>query len=185
MPVTIGSNIAALRIGRLLDESSAALSRNYERLSSGARINRASDDAAGLSVSSALFSKARVLSRAQQNLGDATSLLQIADGALGELSTLVTRMAELAQQAANGTYSSTQRRSLDNEYAQLDREIRRIGASTTFNGLNLLRGSIATNGCKPSQQMLTPLQSHSLFLMMVDSPSSGPETTERRPKPMR
>ncbi len=112
----------------------------FERLSSGQRINRAADDPAGLSVSLGLGSKARVLSRAAQNLSDATSLVTIADSALGAVGGILTRLGELAEQAANGTFSSVQRKTLEAEYNSLDREIRRIGASTTFNGLNLLQG---------------------------------------------
>ena len=140
LAVTIGSNIASLRASRQFDKVSSAVSRVFERLSSGQRINRAGDDPAGLSVSLGLGTKARVLNRAAQNLSDATSLITIADSALGEIGNILTRLGELAQQAANGTFSSAQRRTLGEEYTTLDREIRRIAASTEFNGLSLLTG---------------------------------------------
>lgn len=117
------------------------LSKTYERLSSGSRINRAADDPAGLSVSTTLKVKARVLSRAQLNISDGISLLSQADDSLGEVSTLLVRMSELAQQAANGTFGTQQRRALSLEYEQLGEEIRRTAGSVSFNGIKLLANS--------------------------------------------
>ena len=140
MSVTLGRNIASLKAQQRLNETTSSLGRVFERLSSGQRINRASDDAAGLSVTMTLGNKSRVLGRAAQNLGDATSLLSIADSTLGEVSSVLTRLVELAQQAANGSYSQAQRANLNTEFQALQTEIRRIAQSTTFNGLGLLAG---------------------------------------------
>jgi flagellin len=148
MSVVLGKNISSLQAQRRLGESTFALTQVYERLASGQRINRASDDAAGLSIATTLGAKSRVLGRASLNLGDATSLLTIADSALGEVGSVLTRLGELAEQAANGTYSRTQRTNLNNEFQALQREIRRIAESTEFNGLKLLSGQNPTQELK-------------------------------------
>lgn len=150
MAVSLGSNIQSLQAQRRLGEASSSLSSVYERLASGSRITRAKDDAAGLSIASSLGNKARVLNRAAQNIGDANSLLTIADSALAQVGDVLTRMTELAQQAANGTFSSNQRASLNKEYELLGREIQRIANVTTFNGLNLLQGSKAARARETS-----------------------------------
>lgn len=138
MAVSLGNNLMALRALRRLAENSAGLARTSERLSSGMRINRASDDAAGLALSSSLQANSRIYSQAIRNGNDGISALNIADGGLDQLSSLVTRMKELATQAANGSYSASQRRSLDSEAQRLKSEFERIQATTTFNGLSLL-----------------------------------------------
>ncbi len=107
MAITIGSNIASLQAQRRLETSSNALGRAYERLASGARINHASDDPAGLSVSLSLGADIRVFNQARRNIGDGVSMLTIAEGALTELSSIVGRQLELAEQAANGVYSTS------------------------------------------------------------------------------
>ncbi len=145
MTITIGSNIDALRLSRRLGESSRTLSQTFQRLASGLRINGAADDAAGLAVATGLDFKSRVFGRASLNVNDGISALQIADGAIGQVSVLLQRMAELAEQSANGSLSDSQRQSLDKEYQQLDKEIRRITSSTQFNQINLLNGSVGTS----------------------------------------
>lgn len=140
MGITLGRNIAALSVTRSLDRTTADIGRTFERLSSGARINRASDDAAGLAVASGLNHKSRVLTRAGLNASDAISVVNVAEAALGQIGSLLTRMRELAAQAANGSYSRVQRLSLEQEFLSLDKEIRRIGSTTRFNGLDLLGG---------------------------------------------
>lgn len=132
--VRLGSNIASLTAQRRLSESTASLGRIYERLSSGQRINQASDDAAGLSVVSSLDTKRRVFTQGIRNLNDGISLLNIADGAAEQLSSIVIRLKELAEQAANGTYGVKQRKALDAEAQALSKEYFRIARSTTFNG---------------------------------------------------
>lgn len=138
MTVTLGSNISALRTIRSLDRSSFVLSGTFERLASGKRINRASDDAAGLAVATSLNAKARILGQAYRNINDGVSLIDIADQAFASLADISTRIRELAEQAANGTYSSMQRNALDQEAQALAREYGRIIDITEFNGIKLL-----------------------------------------------
>ncbi len=138
----IGSNIQSLLAQRGLTQSSNKLSSVYERLSSGMRINRASDDAAGLAIADSLRSDSKIYSQAIKNANDGLSMLAIAESAVQELSSVMTRISELAEQAANGIYSSSQRQALDNEAQALKAEFSRIMESTTFNNQNLLNGDI-------------------------------------------
>lgn len=143
MPISIGSNIASLRAQRALATVSEGQSRTFERLSSGLRINRASDDAAGLSVSASLNTGSRVYSQAQRNLSDGVSLLSIADGAASQLENILERQLELAELSANGVYSDTQRQALDVEFQALADEYNRIIDTTEFNGTQVfLQGNV-------------------------------------------
>lgn len=142
--VTIGSNIAALRAQSRLAQATNTLGSVYERLASGQRINRASDDAAGLAVAASLNSSSRVYSQGIRNLNDTISAVNIADSAGAELSTILTRIRELASSAANGVFSRIQRLSLDEEAFALVEEFNRIVESTKFNGLSLLDGSVSS-----------------------------------------
>jgi flagellin len=144
MRLALGSNLSSLQAQRQLDTHSRALSSVFERLSSGQRINRASDDAAGLSVSSIIANRVGVYGRALLNVSDATSMLNIVDDTLFQVSGILNRMSELAAQAASGSLGSTQRRTLDKEFALLDQEIRRIAGSNKFNGLGLFQGQRTT-----------------------------------------
>ena len=146
MAITIASNIASLVGQRYLGRSTDALSSVFERLSSGQRINRASDDAAGLSVATSLSASVRQYSKAIGNINDGVSALSIADGALDSLTAITTRVQELAQQSANGSYSSTQRSALDTEAQALSTEFTRILATTKFNGQSLLDGTFTGIG---------------------------------------
>ena len=137
LAVTIGTNILSLRAQRQLGLSSTALNTTYERLSSGLRINHASDDAAGLAVSTSLRADARIYTQAIKNVNDGVSLFNVAQGALSQLSDITTRVRELSEQSANGVYSTTQRRSIDKEAEQLVQEYNRIISSTSFNGISL------------------------------------------------
>ncbi len=141
MTITLGIQRASLAAQSRLDAVTGELNTAYTRLSSGQRINRASDDAAGLSVAMSLTGKSRILNRATLNLSDAGSLLNIADAGLSGISDVITRMAELAQRSANGPLSESQRRSAQREFAALDAEIRRITDTSSFNGIDLLRGT--------------------------------------------
>ncbi len=141
MPITIGSNIASLKAQRTLNQSSDRLSRVYEKLSSGQRINRASDDAAGLAIADALKADSRIASVAIRNANDGISTIAIADSALNEISNVLARLGELAEQSANGTFSNAQRSALNNEFVALGSEIERIATTTTFNGVRLLSGN--------------------------------------------
>lgn len=144
MAISLGSNISALRTIRQLDNTTHNLAATSERLASGQRINRAADDAAGLSIASSLNADARVLNQGIRNFNDGVSLLNIAEGALSSLSNIVTRQKELAAQAANGVYTLQQRRALDGEANALVNEYNRIIQSTSFNGVRLLDRSIST-----------------------------------------
>lgn len=135
--VSLNSNIASLRAQKRLAESTQRTSTTLERLSSGLRINRASDDAAGLAIASSLNADARIFTQAIRNVDDGLSLLNIAEGALQQLSTIATRQKELAEQAANGTYSRTQRLAMDAEANALVSEWNRITEATQFNGITL------------------------------------------------
>lgn len=140
MALTVNTNIAALNAQRRLSNSTNALRQSFERLSSGLRIVRARDDAAGLAIAEALRADSRIASVAIRNANDGISLISIADGALDQMGSVLTRMAELAEQSANGTLSSSQRSALNQEFVALGSEISRIAETTTFNNLQLLSG---------------------------------------------
>lgn len=144
MPITIGTNIASLRSQRNLSDSSRDLSKTFERLSSGLRINSASDDPAGLAIADSLRADRRVYTQGIRNFNDGISLLNIADSAIESLSNIVIRLKELAEQAANGTFSTTQRSALDKEAQALSKEYTRIAQSAKFNGIGLLDGSLGS-----------------------------------------
>jgi flagellin len=141
MGLSIGSNIASLRAQSQLNRSSQSLNKSYERLSSGLRINSASDDPAGLAIADSLRSDARIASVAIRNANDGISVTSIADAALDEIGNMLTRMGELAEQAATGTYTNVQRSSLSLEFVALGSEIDRVAKTTEFNGIKLLSGS--------------------------------------------
>ena len=137
MAVKIGSNIPSLQAQRRLLETSSLLSKTFERLSSGQRINRASDDAAGLAISSVLNAGVRVNSQAVRNVNDGISLSSIAENALAALREITLRQKELAAQAANGSYTLVQRQAMNAEANTLVDEYNRIVKSTEFNGTKL------------------------------------------------
>jgi len=141
MAITIGNNIASLQAQRRLNNSTRQLGAVYERLSSGQRINRAADDAAGLSIANSLRAQQRVASVAIRNANDGISVVAIADSSLSEIGNTLARLAELAEQSANGVFSTTQRSALQSEFTALGSEIQRIATTTEFNGVRLLSGS--------------------------------------------
>ena len=138
--ITINSNLSSLNAQRRLGSSTSALRDSYTRLSSGLRINKASDDAAGLAISESLKVDDRVLGQAVRNLEDGISTVSIADGALSQLSSIVIRLHELAEQASNGTLGNKQRAALDKEAQSLSDEYTRIARSTEFNNRYLFHG---------------------------------------------
>ena len=140
MPITLGSNIVSLQAQRRLSNASDKLAGTYEKLSSGQRINRASDDAAGLAIADSLKANARIAGVAIRNANDGISTIGIADAALGDIGNVLTRLAELAEQSANGVFSTVQRSALQNEFSALGSEIERIATITEFNGVKLLSG---------------------------------------------
>ena len=133
---------SALRAQRSLARASGELSSVFERLSSGQRINRASDDAAGLAIADQLKTRRLLYDQSARNISDGVSLLTIADGALEQQGSILTRLAELAEQSANGPISSGQREALSKEYRELRREIWRITESSEFNGIRVLQQSL-------------------------------------------
>jgi flagellin len=141
MTINIRTNIAALGAQRNLSQSSGLLQTSFERLSSGLRINRARDDAAGLAIAEALRADARIASVGIRNASDGVSIISIADQAIGQIGSVLTRLAELAEQSANGVYGNTQRSALQNEFDALVEEMERIALTTEFNGLKLLSGN--------------------------------------------
>ena len=141
----IQHNIAALNSYRNLTGNNNAVSKNLEKLSSGYRINRAGDDAAGLAISEKMRAQITGLNTAQKNAQDGVSLVQTAEGAMTEVHSMLNRMVELADQSANGTYADeVDRENLQKEISSLKEEINRIADSTNFNGINLLDGSLST-----------------------------------------
>ncbi len=160
MAISINSNLASVRSQRLLGASSDSLNRTYEKLTSGQRINRASDDAAGLAIAESLRVNARLASVAVRNAQDGISAIAVADGALASIGGVLSRLAELTQQAANGSYSPVQRSALQAEFATLGSEVERIAVTTTFNGVSLLSGSqqiafqVGFDGASTSQIIL-------------------------------
>jgi flagellin len=141
MGIRINTNIGAMNARRNLYNTTVNFNKSMEKLSSGLRINRAADDAAGLAISEGLKSDIRALEQASRNAADGISLVQVAEGALDEVSNIMLRMKELAEQSLNGTLSDTERGYLDAEYTALSDEIDRIAQSTEFNGVALLDGS--------------------------------------------
>jgi flagellin len=137
----INHNIAALNTYRQLNSATTAQSKSMEKLSSGLRINRAGDDAAGLAISEKMRGQIRGLDQASRNSQDAISLIQTAEGALNETHDILQRMRELATQSANDTNTATDRNELQKEVDQLSQELTRVGNNTEFNTQKLLNGS--------------------------------------------
>ena len=143
----IQHNIMAMNAYRNYANNTSALSKNLEKLSSGYKINRAGDDAAGLAISEKMRAQITGLDKAQDNAKDGISLVQTAEGALTEVHDMLNRMYELAEQSANGTFEDgTDRKQLQKEVDQLKSEINRIADSANFNGIKLLDGSMSANG---------------------------------------
>lgn len=138
MGLRINTNIAALNAGRVLSRSTKALNQSLERLSSGLRINRAADDAAGLAIAESFRSQVRGTQVAQRNAQDGVSMVQTAEGALSETTNILQRIRELAVQAANGTQSDSNRVALNGEVQQLLEQIDDIALDTEFNGIRVL-----------------------------------------------
>ena len=144
MGLSVYNNVEAQNAHRLLSNTGANLNKSMERLSSGLRINRAADDAAGLAVSEGMRSQIRGMNVAARNAQDGVSMVQVADGALGNVGDMLQRVRDLAVQASNGTLTDAQRKNLDTEVQQVLTEIGKTGTDTEFNGLKILAGSVAT-----------------------------------------
>lgn len=182
--LSLKSNIASQRARRRLDEADLAFGRALSRLSSGMRINRAADDAAGLAVALGLGVNSRVFGQALRNGNDGISLLSVVDGALSNLSNITQRQLELAEQAANGSLTASQRRSLQQESNSLTREYNRILQSTTFNDTELMRYGLSpltlqmgfgTRGSISFDRNydLSRIAGAGTFTQTVDSPTFG------------
>jgi flagellin len=144
MSLRINSNIEAFNAHRQLVGTSDRAAKSMERLSSGYRINRAADDAAGLAISEKLRGQINGLDQAQRNSQDAVSLVQTAEGSLNEVHSMLQRVRELAVQYSNGTLSTSDKAAITAEAAQLQSEIDRIGNAADFNGIKLLDGTGGT-----------------------------------------
>ena len=143
--MVVQHNLSAMNTNRQLGIVTSAQSTSTEKLSSGYRINRSADDAAGLSISEKMRSQIRGLNKASSNAQDGISLVQVAEGALNETHSILQRMNELATQAANDTNTSTDRTAIQAEIDQLTSEINRIQSTTQFNTMNLLDGTFSSN----------------------------------------
>jgi flagellin len=179
MPITLGSNIVSLQAQRRLSNASDKLAGTYEKLSSGQRINRASDDSAGLAIADSLKANARIAGVAIRNANDGISTIGIADAALGDIGNVLTRLAELSEQSANGVFSVVQRSALQNEFSALGSEIERIATITEFNGVKLLSGGaqvvlqVGFNSGSTSQISFTGVQGTLQALGLANSGQSA------------
>ena len=143
MSLVVNHNLMAGNIANTLSSHYGNLSTSTQRLSTGLRINSSADDAAGLAIRELMRSDIATMNQGIRNANDAISLIQTADGALGIIDEKLIRMKELAEQAATGTYDSTQRLMIESEYQQMASEITRIANATDFNGIHLLNGNLS------------------------------------------
>jgi flagellin len=151
MPLRIYSNLYSLNAQRNLGSNNANLGISLERLSSGLRVNRGADDAAGLAISEKLRSDIRAIGQAVRNSNDGISIINTAEGALSQHAAMLTRMRELAAQAATGSVGSTERQTIQREFGALRDEIDRITSVTEFNGQKLINGSLSSTVDAASQ----------------------------------
>ena len=151
MGLRIKTNVASVMAQRTLGLSTAATVENMTKLSSGYRINKAADDAAGLAISENMKARLRSLDQAKRNANDGVSLVQVAEGGFNEVSNILVRLRELATQAASDTIGNTERGYTNREYTQLVSEIQRIANTANFNGIKLLNGGEDL----PDQSMFT------------------------------
>ena len=144
MTISVLTNVTSLNAQRNLNSTQNALAASIGRLSSGMRINSASDDAAGLGISENLSANIRSMAQAQRNANDGISMSQVAEGSMNDMQGIVSRMRELSVQSSNSTLGNTERGYIQTEFTQLSSEINRISAVTNFNGQKLLDGSAST-----------------------------------------
>jgi len=174
MAIVINTNIASLNAQRNLNSSQLGLNKSMQRLSSGLRINSASDDAAGLAISDRMTSQVRGLNQAARNAQDGISMAQTAEGALNETTNLLQRMREISVQSANDTNTEDDRASLQAEFKQLQSEIQRISDNTQFNNRGVLNGSAAGGaifhiGANANQTITLSINSMGVQALGVDS----------------
>jgi flagellin len=154
MAIRIFNNTASTNAQRILGVNNQRLATSIERISSGIRINRGADDAAGLAISEGLRSDIRALRQATRNANDGMSLINVTEGALNEQSGILIRLRELASQAATGTVGSTERGTIQLEFSALRDELTRISQTTEFNGTALLDGSLASTATSTNHIMI-------------------------------
>lgn len=178
MGINIQTNIPSLNAQRNLSGTTDKLKSSYAKLSSGLRITRASDDAAGLAIADLLRADIRISSVAIRNANDGISIISITDGAMEQIANVLARMAELAEQSANGVYSTSQRSALALEFASLGSELERISVTTQFNGLQLLSGGgqvtfqVGFDGASTSQITYSGIQATLAALGLAQANSS-------------
>lgn len=183
MALVIGTNLSSLATQRALTETQKDTATSLERLSSGLRINSAKDDAAGLAISNRFTAQINGLSAAMRNTQDGISLLQVADGAMGEITENLQRMRELAVQSANGTNGTSDRSALNTEFTALAAEINRAATATTFNDNTLFTGSytaaiqIGANSTTASSSNAYTIGGSSLINVATSSLGSGSVST--------
>ena len=187
MGLRVNTNVTSINAQRNLSSVTTRLSDNFRRLSTGLRISSAADDAAGLAISERLRSQVRSLEQAKRNANDGISLVQTAEGALNEVSSILVRLRELAIQSSNGSVSDQDKSTLQEEFSSLVSEVNRIGRSTEFSGIKLLDGSSSsvsfqvgfgtTAGIDTISVSLSPSLSTSLSLDSLDIGSTGSTTT--------
>lgn len=173
----INTNVSATLTQNAITKNERAMSTAMEQLSTGKRINSASDDAAGLAIASRMTSQINGLAQAARNANDAISLVQTADGALVEVTSMLQRMRELAVQAASDTNVSADRTALNQEFTQLRSEINRIATNTQWNGTNILDGTVGSSGELSFQVGANSSQTISLTLDDFQTTSSSQSTT--------
>ncbi|MFV0464549.1 MAG: flagellin [Lachnospiraceae bacterium] len=175
--MVVQHNLTAMNANRQLGITKSSLAKSTEKLSSGYRINRAADDAAGLSISEKMRSQIRGLDKASSNAQDGVSLIQVAEGALNESHSILQRMNELATQAANDTNTSTDRAAIQAEIDQLTAEVDRIKDTTQFNSQNLLDGTFSNRnlqvGALEGQSITVSIGSMDASTLGVDAINVG------------
>ncbi|MCA8943279.1 MAG: flagellin FliC [Planctomycetes bacterium] len=187
MALRINTNVASINAQRNVAQVNERLAGNFRRLATGLRISTAADDAAGLAISERLRAQTRSLEQAKRNANDGISLVQTAEGAMNEVSNILTRMRELSVQSANGSVSDQDRTTLNEEFRSLVDEVDRISRSTEFNNINLLDGSQSTvrfqiglgttAGIDTLDVTLDPALATSLSLESLDIGSGGDTST--------
>lgn len=179
----INNNIPAMNTHRQLGMTTNASAKSMEKLSSGFRINRAGDDAAGLSISEKMRGQIRGLNQASRNSQDGISLIQTAEGALNETHSILQRMRELAVQSANDTNVSVDRASLNDEFAQLKSEITRIGKNTQFNEKDIMKAGnsvVLQVGANAGQTMTIQLKTQTISALGQSAVSLGNKSISTR-----
>ena len=174
MSIVVNTNMASIVAQRNLDDSTKALGKTFQRLSSGLRVNASTDDSAGLSISDRMEASIRALNQAVRNSNDTISVLQIAEGALTETTNALQRIRELAVQAANDTNTAQNRLDIQQEVTQLVSEINRIAESTQFNNQSLIQGSYEAGkifqvGANMDQTIVVSIQNMYGSVLGVDS----------------